>query len=43
MFLFHTLQQQVWTALMLTVSAFAWWRGGPPEKGAIPSARGAPA
>ena len=32
MLLFHTLQEQIWTILMLAVSAFAWWRGGWPER-----------
>lgn len=32
MFLIHTLPQQIWTASMLGVAAFAWWRGGWPER-----------
>ncbi len=32
MILFHTLGQQIWTVAMLAVSAFAWWRGGWPER-----------
>ena len=28
MFLIHTLPQQIWTAAMLTVAAYALWRGG---------------
>lgn len=32
MVLIHTLQEQIWTVLMLAVSGFALWRGGWPER-----------
>ncbi len=32
MFLVHTLPQQIWTAAMLAVAAFALWRGGWAER-----------
>ncbi len=32
MFLFHTLPQQIWTAAMFAVAAYALWRGGRAER-----------
>lgn len=32
MLLFHTLPQQVWALVMLSVCSFAFWRGGRPER-----------
>jgi hypothetical protein len=32
LFLFHSLQQQIWTISMLAVCAFTYWRGGWPER-----------